>query len=95
MRRHGLSLAAVERWTDLRPWNTERSPTARLEALLGRLDRIAEELQRLNRREERREELAVIAHELQNLNESLRRSPTRRSGRRARRCAAAGRANRL
>ena len=43
----------------------------RLEALLQRLDRIAEELQRLNRREERREELTVIAHELRNLNESL------------------------
>jgi hypothetical protein len=42
-----------------------------LEALLGRLDRIAEELRRLNAREERREELSVIAHELHNLNESL------------------------
>jgi hypothetical protein len=42
-----------------------------LEALLSRLDTIAEELVRLNRREERREELTVIAHELRNLNESL------------------------
>ena len=42
-----------------------------LEALLGRLDLIAEELRRLNAREERREELSVIAHELHNLNESL------------------------
>jgi hypothetical protein len=42
-----------------------------LEALLGRLDTIAEELRRLNAREERREELSVIAHELHNLNESL------------------------
>ena len=42
-----------------------------LEALLQRLDRIAEELERMNRREERREELTVIAHELRNLNESL------------------------
>jgi hypothetical protein len=42
-----------------------------LEALLGRLDRIVEELERLNRREERREELTVIAHELRTLNESL------------------------
>lgn len=42
-----------------------------LEALLGRLDRIAEELARINRREERREELSVIAHELHQLNESL------------------------
>ena len=42
-----------------------------LEALLGRLDRVVEELARLNAREERREELTVIAHELRNLNESL------------------------
>ena len=42
-----------------------------LEALLGRLDRVIEELARLNAREERREELTVIAHELRNLNESL------------------------
>ncbi|HWJ31993.1 MAG TPA: hypothetical protein VNR59_06600 [Gaiellaceae bacterium] len=42
-----------------------------LEALLERLDRIAQELARANAREERREDLAVIAHELHNLNESL------------------------
>ncbi|HEU5371923.1 MAG TPA: hypothetical protein VFU51_05985 [Gaiellaceae bacterium] len=42
-----------------------------LEALLGRLDRVIEELARLNAREERREELTIIAHELRNLNESL------------------------
>ena len=42
-----------------------------LEALLGRLDRVVEELARLNARDERREELTVIAHELRNLNESL------------------------
>lgn len=42
-----------------------------LEALLARLDRVVEELARLNAREERREELTVIAHELRNLNESL------------------------
>ena len=42
-----------------------------LEALLQRLDRIADELALLNRREERREELTVVAHELRNLNESL------------------------
>ena len=42
-----------------------------LEALLARLDRLVEELARLNAREERREELTVIAHELRNLNESL------------------------
>ena len=42
-----------------------------LEAVLQRLDRIADELGRLNARDERREELTVIAHELRNLNESL------------------------
>jgi len=42
-----------------------------LEALLARLDRIVDELARLNARDERREELTVIAHELRNLNESL------------------------
>jgi hypothetical protein len=42
-----------------------------LEALLERLDRVVEELARINAREERREELTVIAHELRNLNESL------------------------
>lgn len=42
-----------------------------LEALLSRLDRVVEELARLNAREDRREELTVIAHELRNLNESL------------------------
>jgi hypothetical protein len=43
----------------------------RLEALLERLDRIGDQLERLNRRQESREELTVIAHELRNLNESL------------------------
>jgi hypothetical protein len=42
-----------------------------LEALLARIDSVVEELRRLNAREERREELTVIAHELRNLNESL------------------------
>ena len=42
-----------------------------LEALLERLDRIANELERFNRRQEAREDTAVIAHELRNLNESL------------------------
>ena len=42
-----------------------------LEALLGRLDRLVEELARLNRRQESRDELLVIAHELRTLNESL------------------------
>ena len=42
-----------------------------LEALLDRLDRIVQELARLNARDEQRQELIVIAHELRNLNESL------------------------
>ena len=42
-----------------------------LEALLERLDRIAAELGQLNRRQENRDDLAVIAHELRNLNESM------------------------
>src|SRR3954449_13002582 len=39
-----------------------------LEAQLARLDRVVEELARMNAREERREELTVIAHELRYLN---------------------------
>jgi hypothetical protein len=42
-----------------------------LEALLERLDRIASELARLNRRQEAHEDLALIARELRTLNESL------------------------
>ena len=43
-----------------------------LEALLGRLDRVVEELAPSQRaRGEGGEELTVIAHELRNLNESL------------------------
>jgi signal transduction histidine kinase len=42
-----------------------------LEAVLERLDRIAAQLERLNRRKEAREDLAVIAHELRNLNDSM------------------------
>jgi hypothetical protein len=42
-----------------------------LEALLVRLDRIVQELARLNARDEQRQELIVIAHELRNLNESM------------------------
>jgi hypothetical protein len=42
-----------------------------LEALLARLDRLVEELARMNAREDRREELTTIAHELRNLNDSL------------------------
>jgi len=51
----------------------EQGPLAdrQLEALLSRLDRLGDELERLNRRQENRDELTVIAHELRNLNESL------------------------
>jgi hypothetical protein len=42
-----------------------------LEALLERLDRLAAELERLNRRQEARDDLTVIAHELRKLNESM------------------------
>jgi hypothetical protein len=42
-----------------------------LEALLERLDQLVSELARFNRRQESREELTVIAHELRNLNESM------------------------
>jgi hypothetical protein len=42
-----------------------------LEAVLERLDQIAAELARLNKRQESRDDLAVIAHELRNLNESM------------------------
>jgi hypothetical protein len=42
-----------------------------LEALLERLDRVGAELERLNTRLDRSEELTMIAHELRNLNESL------------------------
>jgi DNA-binding FrmR family transcriptional regulator len=43
----------------------------RLEAILDRIDRVAQELEGLNRRLDQREELTVIAHELRSLNESL------------------------
>jgi len=42
-----------------------------LQELLDRLDRIVQELARLNARDEQRQELIVIAHELRNLNESM------------------------
>ena len=42
-----------------------------LEALLERLDRLVAELERLNRRQEARDDLAVIAHELRKLTESM------------------------
>ncbi len=43
----------------------------RLEAVLSRIDKVAHELERLNKRLDQREELTVIAHELRTLNESL------------------------
>ena len=43
----------------------------RLEALLERLDKIAVELEKLNRKLDHEESLVRIAHELQTLNESL------------------------
>jgi hypothetical protein len=42
-----------------------------LEAVLDRLAKIGTELERLNARLDARDELAVIAHELKSLNESL------------------------
>ena len=51
----------------------DQGPVAdrQLEALLSRLDRLVEELARMNRRQENRDDLTVISHELRNLNESL------------------------
>jgi chromosome segregation ATPase len=42
-----------------------------LDALLERFDRVADELQQINRKLDRQEDLARIAHELRSLNESL------------------------
>ena len=42
-----------------------------LDALLSRLDRVADELHTLNRRLDATEGLARVAHELRSLNESL------------------------
>jgi hypothetical protein len=42
-----------------------------LEAVLERLDRLVAELERLNRRQEARDDLTVIAHELRKLTESM------------------------
>ncbi len=46
-------------------------PDRQFEAVLVRLDRIANELARLNRNAENAEGFALIARELRNLNESL------------------------
>jgi pyruvate kinase len=42
-----------------------------LEAVLDRLEKIGTELERLNARLDKQEELNVIAHELRSMNESL------------------------
>ena len=42
-----------------------------LDALLARLDRIAEQLERLNRATEQQEGLTLVARELRELSESL------------------------
>jgi hypothetical protein len=42
-----------------------------LDALLTRLDRVAEELERMNRTAEQQEGFALVARELRQLNESL------------------------
>ncbi len=42
-----------------------------LDALLARLDRVAEELERMNRTAEQQEGFALVARELRQLNESL------------------------
>jgi hypothetical protein len=46
-------------------------PDRQFEAILARLDRIAEELARLNRANETAEGFNLVARELRNLNESL------------------------
>ncbi len=46
-------------------------PDRQFEAVLARLDRIADELRRLNRNAENAEGFALVARELRNLNESL------------------------
>jgi len=51
--------------------DAKEMPDRQFEAVLARLDRIAEELARLNRNAENAEGFAVVARELRNLNESL------------------------
>jgi hypothetical protein len=46
-------------------------PDRQFEAVLARLDRIGDELARLNRHAENAEGFAAVARELRNLNESL------------------------
>ena len=54
-------------------------PDRQFEAVLQRLDRIAEELARLNRQAELGEGFQLMARELRNLNESLERARLRRA----------------
>ena len=46
-------------------------PDRQLDALLERLDRLADELERMNRHAEQQEGFALVARELRSLNESL------------------------
>ena len=46
-------------------------PDRQFEAVLARLDRISDELARLNRQQENAEGFQLLARELRNLNESL------------------------
>jgi len=46
-------------------------PDRQFEAVLERLDRIGDELARMNRQAELGEGFQLLAHELRNLNESL------------------------
>jgi hypothetical protein len=46
-------------------------PDRQFDALLERLERITEELERLNRAQEQHEGFAMVARELRSLNESL------------------------
>ena len=85
--RRRASFALWQTWRPDRSGPRAHRPSAR--GLLERLDRIAAELARLNRRQESRDELAVIAHELRNLNESLQAIAYAALGQRGRRCAAA------
>jgi hypothetical protein len=51
--------------------DAKEMPDRQFEAILARLDRIGDELARLNRQQENAEGFAVVARELRNLNESL------------------------
>jgi len=51
--------------------DAKEMPDRQFDAVLARLDRIAEELARLNRNAENAEGFALVARELRNLNESL------------------------